>query len=146
MLPGLHLSLIIFTMFVSAYVPGGAYYRIFGVDPVGVGVGMVSEGAIFYATLLLCGTAWWFFVGAIGWKSAAGGLSRPFAGMGALLSVFTLVTGIALTKDVVSQDIRDGVLSLSAIVQYACVGLLCFGALIVTFYSTMAAFGRTKGV
>src|SRR5579863_5633418 len=95
LLPAVHLLLIILTIFVSAHVPGGAYHRIIGVDPVGAAVGMVSEGAIFYVTLLLCGTAWWLFIGAIGWTSAAGSLSRPFAGLGASLSAFTLLTVIA---------------------------------------------------
>jgi hypothetical protein len=133
-------------MIISVRVPGGAYYRIFGVDPVGLGVGMISEGAIFYAALLLFGTAWWFFIGTIGWKSRIGNMNRPIAALGALLSLSSAVIAIVITKDALYQDLRDGSLSFAAIVQYACVGMLCLGALVITIYSMTAALGRNKPV
>jgi hypothetical protein len=143
-LPALHALLVAFTMLVSLSVPGGAYYRIFGVDPLAAAVGMVYEGAVFYAVLLLAGTAWWFFIGMIGWKSINRNMGRPVAIIGALLSLLSSLVGITMTKDVLYQDLHRGLLSLTAIFQYAGVGMLCLGAFVVTIYAVIAAFGYTK--
>jgi hypothetical protein len=139
-LPALYLLLIAFTVLVSLNVPGGAYYRIFGVDPVAAAVGMVYEGAEFYAVLFLVGTAWWLFIGTIGWKSRNRNISRTGAVLGALLSLVSALIGVAMTKDVFHQDLNEGALSLAAIFQYMGVGMLCLGALVVAIYAAMAAF------
>jgi hypothetical protein len=145
-LPGLNLFLVVLTILVSTSVPGGTYYRIFGVDPVAGAVGMVDEGVLFFSVLLLVGTGWWFFIGYIGWKSRKGMLSRPIAALGAMLSLFSALTRIMATKQTVLQDLRDAKMSVGALCQYACVGLLCLGALVVTIYSASAALGRRKTV
>jgi hypothetical protein len=145
-LPALHLFLVAFTILVSVRVPGGAYYRILGIDPLAAVVGMVDEGTIFYAVLLVFGTAWWLFIGSIGWKSRDVDMSRPIAALGALLSLFSAAVGIAMTEGPFHEDVHDGVLSVGAIFQYICVGMLCLGALVVTIYSAMAALRRKRRV
>jgi hypothetical protein len=76
-LPTLYLLLVVLTMVLSATLPGGAYYRMLGVNPLAAMIGMVSEGGVFYGALFLFGTAWWFFIGAIGWSSRSGTVSAP---------------------------------------------------------------------
>jgi hypothetical protein len=136
-----YLLLIVLTMVLSATPPGGAYYRMLGVNPLAAMIGMASEGAPFYGVLFLLGTAWWFFIGAIGWSSKSGTMSRPIAALGALLSVFSALAGIGMTTVAMRQDHE---FSLGAVLQYACVGLLCLGALIVTIYSAKTAFGLRR--
>jgi hypothetical protein len=143
-LPAFYVLLVVFTMLVSVNVPGGAYYRIFGVDPLAAAVGMVYEGAGFYTVLFLSGTVWWFFIGTIGWKSRNRNISRPASILGTLLSLLSVLIGIAMTKDAFHHDLNGGALSLAAIFQYAGVGILCLGAFVVTIYAVAAAFGHAK--
>jgi hypothetical protein len=139
--PALYLLLVVFTMYVSSQVPGGAYYRIFGVAPLAAVIGMVHEGANFYVALLLFGTAWWVLVAYCGWKSKESGM---VAAASALMSLVSVVMAAVMTKSPFYQDMREGLLSVSAVFQYVGVGVLCLGALTIAIYSTWIAFGRNK--
>ena len=59
-------------------------------------VGMVSEGWPFYVALLL-GAARWLFIGAIGWRTVEGKMSRLIAALGGLLSCFSAFIGEAFS-------------------------------------------------
>ena len=143
-LPVVHLFLIVLTMILSYKNPADAYYRIFGVDPLAAAVGMVSEGSAFYGALLIFGTAWWYFIGWIGWVSRNGRINRLSAGLGAILALFFGIIGAKMSTDIFRQDLDDGVLSAGAILQYASLGVLCLGAFVVAAYSAMAALRRKK--
>jgi hypothetical protein len=141
-LPGIYLFLVTFTIIQSIGVPGGTYYRIFGVNPIAIVVGMVSEGALFFGVLSVFGTFWWFYIGWIGWKSWEGSVSRFSSALGAVLSLLSALAGVGMTRYILSSD--ASALRLGATVQYACVGLVCLGAVVAAIYSTVAAFRRNK--
>jgi hypothetical protein len=143
-LPATHVILVALTMVLSRHTPGGAYYRIFGVDPFSAMVLMVYDGTpAVVVSILVLGTAWWYFIGRIGWESSQGRLSRFGAGLGALLTLFFGVIGVTLSIGVVNEDMRDGALSAGAIFQYVLVGLLCLGAFVAASSSAKHAL-RTK--
>jgi hypothetical protein len=141
-LPSIYVFLVTFTMIQSTKVPGGTYYRIFGVNPIAAAVGMVSEGALFFGVLLVWGTFWWFYIGWIGRKSWEGSVSRPSSALGAVLSLLSALAGVGLAHSVPGSD--ASALQAGAIVQYACVGLLCLSAVAVAIYSTIAVLRRNK--
>jgi len=143
-LPALYLLLAIFTIFVSATVPGGAYYRIIGVNLVAGMVGMVSEGVLFYSVLLIFGAAWWLLIGAIGAQSRGGGISRPIAALGGLLSLAVALGGAAITSSALDEDLRKAGLSTVGVIQYVLVGMLILAVLFVAFYSARAAVSPVK--
>jgi hypothetical protein len=124
--PALYLLLVVFTMYVSSQVPGGAYYRIFGVAPLAA----------------VIGTAWWVLVAYCGWKSKESGMVAAASALMSLVSV--VVMAAVMTKSPFYQDMREGLLSVSAVFQYVGVGVLCLGALTIAIYSTWIAFGRNK--
>jgi hypothetical protein len=141
-LPALYVFLVTFTMIQSTGVPGGTYYRIFGVNPMAAAVGMVSEGALFFGILIVWGTFWWFYVGWIGRKSWEGSVSRLSSALGAVLSLLSALAGVGLTHSIPGSD--DSALQAGAIVQYACVGLLCLSAVGAAIYSTIAVLRQFK--
>jgi hypothetical protein len=141
-LPSLYVLLVVFTMIQSTRVPGGTYYRIFGVNPAALAVGMVSEGLLFFGVLLVFGTFWWFYIGYIGRKSWEGSGSRLSDALGAVVSLFSAWVGFGITQDTFRSD--DGAVQLGAIIQYACVGLLCLAAMAAAICSTIAVFRRNK--
>ena len=136
-LPSIHLLLVVFTMTVSATQAGGAYYRIFGVDPLAASVGMVYEGPIFYATLLIFGTAWWWFVAYCGWKTKDRG---GWAVLSVLVSLLSVSVVVALTV----APLREDALSVAALLQYLGVGTLCLGTLIIGASSAKAVLVRRR--
>lgn len=141
-LPGIYVFLVAFTVIQSTKVPGGTYFRIFGVDPVAIPVGMVSEGALFFGVLLVFGTFWWFYIGWIARKSWEGSVSRFSSALGAVLSLFSALTGVTITHSILSSDAST--LQVGAIVRYACIGLLCLGEMVAAIYSTIAVVQRNK--
>ena len=144
-LPTIHVILVALSMFLSINIPGGAYYRIFGVDPFSAMFMMVYDGTLAVIVfILILGTAWWYFIGRIGWESSQGRMSRLGAGLGALLTLFFGVIGVALSKGVVYEDIHDGALSAGAILQYVLAGLLCLGAFVAAGYSAKHALRGKK--
>jgi hypothetical protein len=139
-LPLIHVLLVLLSMFLSVNTPGGAYYRLFGVDPLSAMVLMVYDGTpAVIGFILILGTGWWYFLGRIGWESSQGRLSRFGAGLGALLTLFFGATGVLLTKGVINEDIQERTLSTAAIIQYVLVGLLCIGAFVSALYSSKRA-------
>ena len=140
----IHLFLIVLTIILSSRSPAGAYYRIFGVDPLAAAVGMISEGSTFFGTLLIFGTAWWYFIGWLGWASSNHRISRPTAGLCAVLALFFGMIAANMTTEIFRQDLDAGILSAGAILQYASLGVLCLGAFVAGAYSAMAALRRKK--
>jgi hypothetical protein len=139
-LPLIHVLLVILSMFLSVNTPGGAYYRLFGADPISAMVLMVYDGTpVVIGFILILGTGWWYFLGRIGRESSQGRLSRFGAGLGALLTLFFGTTGILLTKGVINEDIQERTLSAGGLIQYVLVGLLCAGAFVAAYYSSKYA-------
>ena len=144
-LPAIHVILVALTMVLSRDTPGGAYYRIFGVDPLSAMPMMVYDGTLAVIVFILVfGTAWWYFIGRIGWESSQARMSRFGAGLGALLTLFFGVVGVALSMGIVNEDKNDGALSAGAILQYFLVGFLCLGAFVSASCSAKHALRRTK--
>jgi hypothetical protein len=144
-LPLIHVLLVILSMILSVHTPGGAYFRLFGVDPLSAMAMMVYDGtATVIGFILILGTGWWYFLGRIGWESSHGRLSRFGAGLGALLTLFFGATGVILTKGVITEDIQEGTLSAGAIFQYVLVGLLCVGAFVAAGRAATHALRRKK--
>jgi len=145
-LPSIHVFLVVLTMIVSIGTPGGAYYRIFGVNPVAGAVGMITEGPVFFVALFVCGTAWWYFIGLIAWKSRRGRITPISAGLGAVLALFSGAVGASASRDALYQDLHDRVLSVGPIFQYACIALICTGSFVTAYYAATAALRKNKAV
>jgi hypothetical protein len=144
-LPAVHIFLVALTTILSRMTPGGAYYRILGVDFVAAPIMMVFDNApIIVGVLLIVGTALWYFIGWIGWESSKGKISRLSAAVGGLFALFFGAIGALATKEILYEDLLRGSPSVGAILQYACVGVLCLGAFVVTIYSAIAALGRRE--
>jgi hypothetical protein len=94
-LPSLYVLLVVFTMIQLTRVAGGTYYRIFGVNPVAIAVGMVSEGPLFFGVLLVFGTLCWFYIGYISRKSWERSGSRLSSALGVVVSLLTAWAGSA---------------------------------------------------
>jgi hypothetical protein len=141
-MPVIHILLVLFTMMISSKTPEGAYYRIEGIDPVGMAVGMIFDGATFWGALLVIGTGWWYFIGKIGYDSHSGRINRFVAPLGALLALFSGATCLSLTTGSVLQDLRDHNLPIWGVLQYACAVPFCVGAFITTVYAMMAFFRK----
>ena len=128
-MPAIYVGTIAVTYTLSIGAPGGAYYRIFGLDPLAAMFGMVYDNAaIIIGVFLLTGTPWWYFVG---WFTFGG--ERPV--FGGVLAVFTFFVAVIATIDPLKQDVHDGLLSSAVIFQYSLTALLCLGALTSAVYS-----------
>jgi hypothetical protein len=138
-LPAVHVSLIVLTILLSLNTPGGAYYRLLGVDVLAAPVLMVNENPIIInAVFLIFGTAWWYFIAKIGWASNNGRMTRLGSGLGALLALTFAVIGTGMSRDVLYEDFDAGQLSVPVILQYALIAAICFGAFISAIYSIVA--------
>lgn len=141
-LPSLYVLLVGFTMIQSTRIAGGTYYRILGLNPIAAAVGMFSDGLLFYGVLLIFGTLWWFYIGYIGRRSWEGSVSRLGSAFGGFVSLFSAALGVGMTDVTFRGD--DSALQVGPLTQYAGVGMLCLGAIVVTIYSTIAVFRRNK--
>ena len=127
-MPAIYVGTIAVTYTLSIGTPGGAYYRIFGLDPLAAIFGMVYDNAaIIIGVFLLTGTPWWYFVG----RLTLAGKRRVFGG---LLALFTFLIVISATLDPLKQDLHNGVLSSAVMFQYSLTALLCLGALTSAVY------------
>jgi len=130
-LPLLYVVVVVLTAIVSLWMPGGAFYRIIGINPVLGAFMMVNDNAaVIVGGFLVSGLPWWYLVGRIGWESRNGRISRWSSGLGALLTIYTCVLSTAVSIGVLKNDRREGAMNDAAIVQYSLVALLCFGALV----------------
>jgi hypothetical protein len=141
-LPALYLTLATFTMLQSNEIPGGSYFRIFGVNPLAAIVGMATEGAAFYAAVFGFGALWWYYIGFVGWKSFRGTLSRMSSGFGAFIAAATAIIGAGLTRETIAQD--QARLTAGAIFQYAIIAVLFVGAIAAAVSGAIATFRRSR--
>jgi hypothetical protein len=141
-LPVLYLLVLMLTAALSPFKPGGTFYRIIGVDPLGGAFMIVSDNAaVIIAVFAITGTPWWYVVGWVGWEPNGSGVSRLRSGLGAALALFTCWVSASMTVDVIRGDGRDRALTGVVILQYSLVALLCLGALA----STISALINTLG-
>lgn len=127
-MPAIYVGTVVVTYALSIGTPGGAYYRIFGLDPLAAIIGMAHDGvAMIIAVFLLTGTPWWFF---LGWSTFGG--ERPV--LGGVLALFTSYIVVSATIDPLKQDIHNGSLSAAVMFQYSLTSLLCLGALTSAIY------------
>ncbi len=146
-LPSIHFSLIVLTILLSLKTAGGAVYRVFGVDPLAAVFMMADEGIALpvVGALLIFGTAWWYFIGRIGWASNRGKLSRVGSALGAILALFFSVVGFLVGRQTFNSDFNNGQLSAGAFIQYLCVAAILIGGFISAIYSIRATFRRESG-
>lgn len=136
--PFIYVGTVVLTCSLSARTPGGAYYRIWGIDPLAAMFGMVYDNvAVIVGVFLVSGTPWWYLVGRIGWGDRKRRLSAGVGG--ALFALFTCFVTASITLGVLKQDIHAGLLTDMVIFQYSLVALLCFGALVSTLCAVVAA-------
>jgi hypothetical protein len=144
-LPSIYVIAILLTAALSVRMPGGAYYRIIGIDPVAGMFGMVYDSdAILVGAFLIFGTPWWYLMGRIALNSKNRKFSSWGSGAAAVLAFFTCFVATSMSTDVLKQDIREGPLTAMAILQYSLVAFLCFGSLVSTIYATIAVFARNR--
>jgi hypothetical protein len=144
-LPGLYLCCILVTALLSIRMPGGAYYRVFGICPPVAALGMVFDNAaLIIGAFVVVGTPWWYLVGRIG----GSGLGRqpslvsPLAG--AAIAIFTCFVSTSISFGVFKEDMQEHDMDAGAIVQYALIFLLCLGALAAALYSLAATLFAGK--
>jgi hypothetical protein len=142
-LPGIYVVIVALTTALSPGTPGGAYYRIVGLCPPAMSVGMVVDNAaVVVGVFLLLGTPWWYMVGRIGWDNRE---RRPGFGTslgGAAIALFTCFVSSGMSRDVFRHD--DGPFTTAMIAQYWLVALLCLGSLISMLFTLGAAFSSTR--
>jgi hypothetical protein len=143
----MHFSLVVLTILLSLKTAGGTYFRIFGLDPLAAAFMMADEGVALpvVEALLILGTAWWYFIGRIGWASNRGKLSRVGSALGAILVLFFIVVGFLLAKQTFYSDFNNGQLSAGALIQYYFVAAILVGGLISAIYSMRATFRQQRG-
>jgi hypothetical protein len=147
-LPSLHAVLCFLTLLVSRRTPGGAWYRLVGIDFPLFAFAMPLRGfdgelAVF-AIVLLLGTSWWYLIGRVGWSSHIGRLRSSGA---TVLALSVSLIGPAIWADTFHRDIREAALKGVALtdavrLQYLLVGLLCIGALLSAISSATAVWTK----
>jgi hypothetical protein len=145
-LPAIYVIVIGLTALCDSSQLGGVFYRIIGIDPVGMIAMWSSSGIVaLTAVFLVTGTPWWYFIARIGWSSKKLRISRFSSLLGSLLSFFTLFVCWSMTISALMQDVHENLLTRTAIAQYSLVALLCVGALISAVFSAVALFSRRIG-
>jgi hypothetical protein len=143
LLPSLHLFLCILATMLSGNYDGWGWSRMMGVDPFCAPVLMVIESLPkLFAIFAGFGTAFWTFVGFVGWRSYGRTMGRPGAMLGTVLIGFFLVIGIWMTIDLIRQELQMGVLIVAGIFQFLLIGLF-FAVVSLSFLSCfVAVFGE----
>ena len=141
-LPGIHVVVVALTAALSPGTPGGAYYRIIGLCPPAMSVGMVFDNAaVVVGAFLLLGTPWWYTVGRIGWDSHERRPGIMTSLGGAAIALLTCFVSSGMTRDVFR---RDGPFTTAMIAQYWLAVLLCLGSLISMLVALGAAIRPTR--
>jgi hypothetical protein len=141
-LPGIYVVIIVLTTALSPGTPGGAYYRVIGLCPPAMSVGMVVDNAaVLVGAFLLFGTPWWYMVGRIGWDSHERRRSFLTSLGGAAIALFTCFVSSGMTREVFR---RDGHFTTATIAQYWLAALLCLGSLISMLFALRAAISPTR--
>lgn len=144
LLPSLHLFLCVLATMLSGSYDGWGWSRMMGVDPFCAPVLMVIESLPkIFAIFAGVGTAFWAFVGFLGWRSYQGKLSRLGSLLGAVLICFFLVVGFSLTIDLIHQERQMGVLIASGIFQFLLVGVFFSVACISCLSCVVAVFAKS---
>ena len=141
-LPGIYVVVVALTAALSPGTPGGAYYRIIGLCPPAISVGMVFENAaVIVGTFLLLGTPWWYMVGRIGWDSNERRRGFLTSLGGAAIALLTCVVSSGITRDVLRHE-RP--FTTAMIAQYWLVASICLSSLVSTLFALGAAFRATR--
>jgi hypothetical protein len=74
------------------------------------------------------GTAWWYFIGQIGWASGLHSIGRASSGLAAVIAFLFAGIGTSMCRDNLRNDSISGILSGAVILQYVLVGALILGA------------------
>jgi len=144
-LPMLYFAVVVLTAILSLGTPGGAFYRIIGIDPfVGAFMMVYDNAALIVGAFLVSGLPWWYFVGRIGWESRKRRIGRWSSGLGVCLTLFTCSVSTAVSLSVLKQDRREGALTVAVIAQYSLLALLCFEAFVSTIYA-LIGLSKTRG-
>jgi hypothetical protein len=143
LLPSLHLLLCLLATMLSGSYDGWGWSRMMGVDPFCAPVLMVIESLPkLFAIFAGFGTAFWAFLGFVGWRSYSRTIGRTGSLLGAILIGFFLVVGIWMTIDLIHQEHQMGVLIGAGIFQFLLIGIF-FAVVSVSFLSCVAAvFGK----
>jgi hypothetical protein len=135
LLPSLHLFLCILATMLSGRYDGWGWSRMMGVDPFCAPVLMVIESLPkLFAIFAGFGTAFWAFVGLVGWRSYGRTIGRLGSLLGANLIGFFLVVGIWMTIDLIRQEHQMGVLIGAGIFQFLLIGIF-FAVASLSFFS-----------
>jgi|SRR6185369_12354836 len=140
-LPAIYVAAILLTAVQSGAQPGAIFYRVIAINPVGMAAMWMSNGIVaITAVFLITGTPWWYFVARIGWMSKNRKIARYSSALGCLLLLFTAWVCWAITVPTIKDDLTQGLLTKTAIVQFGLVALLGLGALVSAVYSAIASF------
>jgi hypothetical protein len=137
-LPATHVLLLAAGGLVSLWSPYGLS-PLFCVD-LPISLPLVSRDD--WGTVLVVGvlsTAWWYFVGRIGWMSRKHQLSRLGSTLGAALILFMCGVEVVLIRGQIQGWRNDERFSFSVIVVYAMAGALLAGGFVSGLVSAIAA-------
>jgi len=141
LLPGLHLIAFIFGSILSLRSPYGLS-PLFCVD-LPISLPLVGRDDWPTVTVVgLLGTAWWYFIGRVGWMSSRGMISRGASVGGALVILLTCGIGSYALVSQASGWTRDERFSLAVIINYCMAGLLLVGGFRSGITSAISALNR----
>jgi hypothetical protein len=142
-LPTTYVLLVLLTAALSPRTDGLAYDRIVGADPIGMAFMMTFNSPIaILLGFLITGTPWWYFIGRMCSDSRKGRIGRVTSVLGFILASGTFWTVAKLTADALTHDIHHQIRSMSLILQYSLVAILCMGALVSALFLFRAIFRR----
>jgi hypothetical protein len=106
---------------------------------------VAREDSMTVIIVAVLATAWWYFIGQIGWSSNQGRMSRFGSALGALLVGFIIAADSFLMISQFSLIFSERNFGAVDVVIYSLAALLLSGGVVSATYSALAAFGvRTR--
>jgi hypothetical protein len=94
-----------------------------------------SDSATTLATVGLLSTAWFYFIGRIGYDSKKGKIGRVTSGLGTVLIFCVYAVGVRICWEYITEDFRGDVAARYTLIQYVPAVVLLVGAFTSMFYA-----------
>lgn len=145
-LPIIHLLLCIVTAAASQSTPGGTWYRLVALDPFcSIFLWSTESNMAILAVFASLGTAGYWVISQAGSESRRGRMNRLMSALASVLCAFFGFVA-SFTFAVVQADLRTGVLSPIALIQYTLIFVLWAGAWYWAWTCAVAAFKPRRAI
>ncbi len=139
-LSGIHVALFVITM-----LSGGRYGNPFFCVDIPISLPLVArDDTSTIAVVGILGTAWWYFIGQIGWSAKQGKVSRAGSGLGAfLILLLCSIDSFAMVSESFFI-LRAREFSIADVAVYLLAALLLCGGMVSGVLAAKAALRRTR--